>query len=76
MAGKINLRGFFQNFKEGEKVTLHADSSYQKGQYFGRRFHSKVGIVQGMQGKCYRVKVKEHDLEKTLIIHPVHLRKA
>ena len=31
--GKINIKGFFQNFKAGDKVQLVVDSSKQKGRF-------------------------------------------
>ena len=72
--GKLSQRKFFQTFDSGEKVLLHAESSYQQGMYFPR-FHGKVGIVGKNVGRCYEVKIKDFSKEKTLIIHPVHLVK-
>ncbi len=71
--GKINIRAFFRKFKLGERVCLKADPSYQNGMYLPR-FHGKSGIVEGMQGKCYKIKFKDHKKEKVTIVHPVHLK--
>jgi large subunit ribosomal protein L21e len=72
--GKISHRQFFQVLSEGDRVQLMAESAYQNGMYFPR-FHGKFGIVEGKQGKCYTVKIQDHNAEKTLIVHPVHLKK-
>ncbi len=73
--GKISIRNYFQNFEIGDKVLLQAEPAVQKGMYFPR-FHSKMGIVKGKSGACYQIIIKDGKKEKTLIVHPVHLRKA
>ncbi len=72
--GKISIRRFLQELKEGEKVLLDAEPAYQKGMYFPR-FHSKLAVVKGKRGECYEVQIKDGGNKKTLIVHPVHLRK-
>jgi large subunit ribosomal protein L21e len=72
--GKLSLTRFFQTFNNGEKVILHAEPSIQKGMYFGR-FHGKVGVVQNKRGTCYEVSIDDLGKKKTVIIHPVHLKK-
>ena len=71
--GKISVSRFFQEFRQGDKVILKAEPAYHKGMYYPR-FHGKVGIVNGKQGDCYVVCVKDGKKEKKLIIHPVHLK--
>lgn len=73
--GKFSVNKFFQNFEDGEKVVLKAESSYQRGIYF-RRFHGKVGTILGKRGRCYQISVNDHSKSKTLIVHPVHLMKV
>ncbi len=72
--GKINIRGFLQTFKEGDKVQLVADSSYQRGM-FPLRFYGKNGIVKSKQGRSYYVTINDQNKEKSLIVHPIHLKK-
>ena len=72
--GKLPLRKYFQTFEEGDRVSLLAESSIQKGMYF-RRFHNAVGTIVKRRGFCYELKIKDINKEKTLIVHPVHLRK-
>ena len=73
--GKLSLSSFFKRFKEGEKVLLKAEPAVQKGVYF-RRFHGKTGIVKGKKGNCYNVLIKDGKKSKTVIVHPIHLRKV
>jgi len=72
--GKISLRRFFQRFKEGDKVYLSAESAVQKGLYHPR-FHGKAGTIKAKQGSNYYVEIKDGNKPKTVLIHPVHLRK-
>jgi ribosomal protein L21E len=73
--GKISLQSYFQKFAPGDKVHLIAESAVQQGHYF-TRYHNRNGTIKGMQGKCYFVKIKDLNAEKTLLVHPIHLRKA
>lgn len=73
--GKISIRNYFQAFKQGDKVVFKAEPAVQKAMY-ARRFHGRTGTVSKKRGACYEVKIKDGRKEKTMIIHPVHLRKA
>jgi ribosomal protein L21E len=73
--GKLSLSKYFQTFKLGDRVTLSAEPSVQKGM-FGRRFAGKTGVIEGKSGKCYKVKIKDIGKEKVILTHPVHLKKA
>ncbi len=73
--GKISLTRFLQKFENGERVILKAEPAVQKGMYFPR-FHGRSGIVQGMKGRCYEVKIKDLKKEKIVVVHPVHLKKV
>ena len=72
--GKISLRKFFQKFEIGDKVALIAEPGYQKGMYF-RRFHNSAGVITKKRGFCYEITIKDINKEKTVIVHPIHLRK-
>lgn len=72
--GKISLRNFLQEFKEGDIVKLGAEPAYQKGMYHPR-FYGKVGVVSKVVGKCYEVQIKDFTKPKTVVVHPVHLVK-
>jgi len=73
--GKISITKYFQSFEIGDKVLLKAEPAVQKGMYFPR-FHSKTGQVSGKKGVCYEVLIRDGKKEKTLIIHPIHLKKV
>ena len=73
--GKIGITKYFQSFNIGDKVYLSVESAVQKGMYHPR-FMGKAGIINGKRGKCYEVSINDSGKEKTLIIHPVHMRKS
>jgi large subunit ribosomal protein L21e len=73
--GKISLTKYFQELEEGQQVLLKAEPAIQNGMYF-RRFHGNVGKVVGKRGRCYEVAIKDQNKDKTVIVHPVHLRKC
>ena len=73
--GKISLTKYFAEYKDGEQVQLKAEPAVQTGIYF-RRFHGKMGKVVGKQGACYQVQIKDDAKQKTVIVHPVHLKKV
>ena len=73
--GKISLTKYFATYKEGQKVLLALEPSVSKGLYF-LRYHGKIGVVKGKQGRCYQVHIKDGGKEKQLIVHPVHLKGA
>jgi len=72
--GKISITSYFQEFNEGEKVVLKAEPAYQKGIY-PLKFHGKTGLVMRRRGACYELAVSDGK-GKTVIVHPVHLKKA
>lgn len=73
--GKVNITKFFQEFKPGDRVALKAEAAYKKGGY-NLRYHGKNGVVEGNQGECYTVAIKDGGKRKSLIVHPVHLKKV
>ena len=75
MKGKLPVSGFVQKLETGDNVLLSAQPSILDGIYF-RRFHGRIGKVVGMQGGCYKVQIRDGGKEKTLIVGPVHLKKA
>jgi large subunit ribosomal protein L21e len=73
--GKISLTNFLQKFKPGDKVHLSVEPGYQKGMYFPM-YMGKGGTVLAQRGRCYEVEIADQNKLKTLIIHPVHLKRA
>ena len=72
--GKISITQYFKEFKEGEKAVLKAEPAYQKGMY-PLKFHGKSGVVRQKRGSCYEVGVNDGK-EKTILVHPVHMKKV
>ncbi|MEK6899695.1 MAG: 50S ribosomal protein L21e [Nanoarchaeota archaeon] len=72
--GKTPLSKYFQELNTGDKVNLKINSSVQKGMFYSK-FHGLTGVVTGKKGSCYEVKVYDRNKEKTLFVHPIHLKK-
>ena len=72
--GKIKIRDYLQSFEEGDKVILRIMPNVQSGIPF-RRFVGLTGIVTGKQGVAYTVAVNDNNKKKTIIVHPVHMKK-
>mgnify|MGYP001569345496 FL=1 len=72
--GKISIKKYFQEFKNGDRVILKAEPAVQTGMYF-RRFHGKVGEKIGKKGECYIINIKDFNMNKELIVHPIHLKR-
>ncbi|MBW3021881.1 hypothetical protein KY328_03105 [Candidatus Woesearchaeota archaeon] len=53
---------------------MKAEPAVQKGMYC-LRFHGKQGVIKRQVGKCYEVAVKDHNKDKILVVHPVHLKR-
>ncbi|MBW2983894.1 50S ribosomal protein L21e [Candidatus Woesearchaeota archaeon] len=73
--GKISISSYFQNFSAGDKVILSAESAYQKGMYHPK-YMGKSGVVKNKKGKCFEVAISDKGKEKTLIVHPIHLKRV
>lgn len=72
--GVPRLSPLMEELKEGQYVVIKINPSVHKGMPH-RRYHGKVGIVQGRRGKSYIVKVNLGDKEKIIIVRPEHLTK-
>lgn len=72
--GKVTIRRHLAEFKEGEKVALIVEPSQHAGMYHPR-FVGKTGTVKAKTGSCYEVQITDINKEKTLIVHPVHMKK-
>lgn len=73
--GKLSLSRYFAKFSSGDAIVLKAEPAVQKGSYH-MRFHGRKGMVEGKKGSCYEVAIRDGSKRKTLIVHPVHLRKV
>jgi large subunit ribosomal protein L21e len=73
--GKLSLRRYLAKFAEGDKVVLKLDPTVNEGT-FHARFIGKAGTVQRKRGACYEVRINDLNKAKTIIVHPIHLRKC
>jgi|WetSurMetagenome_2_1015567.scaffolds.fasta_scaffold881134_1 large subunit ribosomal protein L21e len=72
--GKISITRFMQEFNTGDVVVFKQEPSVNSGKYH-KRLHGKIGKIIGKKGKCYDVRVSDRGVLKTIIVHPVHLKK-
>ncbi len=72
--GKVSISRYLAKFDSGNKVVLSAEPAVQKALYH-RRFHGKKGIVKAKKGQCYEINIKDGGKIKTIIVHPVHIKK-
>ena len=72
---KISIANYLQEFDINDKIILKAEPGIQKAMYFPR-FHAKHGIIQGRQGSCYKILIKDGKKDKVLIVHPIHLKRV
>ena len=75
MKGEFSLRSYLQEFDAGDRVALRLEPSIHKGMFFPR-FHGKIGSIICKNGSCYEVAIKDINKNKTVIVHPVHLKKV
>ncbi|MGV8151162.1 MAG: 50S ribosomal protein L21e [Candidatus Woesearchaeota archaeon] len=73
--GKLSIRNFLQKLNTGDKVALTVEPAYQDGMY-RPKFIGKIGTVVGKSGQCYKVEIVDTSKKKTLIVHPIHLKKV
>lgn len=72
--GKVPVSRYFQSFAKGDNVMFVLDSAILTGIFY-RRFYGKSGVVQKMRGRCYEISCRDGGKDKTLIVHPIHLRR-
>tara|TARA_Y100000310_G_scaffold345249_1_gene463111 strand:- start:2742 stop:3032 length:291 start_codon:yes stop_codon:yes gene_type:complete len=72
--GKVKIRDYLHEFKQADKIILVAEPAIQSGMHHPR-FQGKAGEVISKQGACYKISIKDGNKPKTLIVHPIHMRK-
>ena len=71
--GKLSFTRYFQEFKEGERVSVVRELSATCN--FPKRLQGKTGVVESQRGKAYFVKINDQNKEKKFLIEPIHLKK-
>jgi large subunit ribosomal protein L21e len=70
--GNPPISHMLQKFEVGQKANIVIDPSVQKGQPH-HRFHGLTGVVTGMQGEAFTMKVKVGNALKDIVIRPEHM---
>ena len=71
--GKLSLSNYFQEFKNGDRVSVVREHAVQPK--FPTTIQGRSGVINGKRGSSYIVKIKDLNKEKIYIIHPIHLRR-
>ena len=72
-SGKIQLSRYFQEFEEGDFVSIVKELSVNSN--FPERIQGRTGVVEGRRGRAYIVRINDHKNEKRFLVEPVHLKK-
>jgi large subunit ribosomal protein L21e len=70
--GKIGLSRILRSYQSGDKVTIILEPSVHKGMPH-RRYHGRIGVVEGKRGRSYVVNVDVGKQTKQIIARPEHL---
>ncbi len=73
--GPIPVNRLVKAFQIGDKVAIDIEPSYHNGMPF-KRFQGYTGVVEGVRGDAYIVRISDGGKEKIVISHPVHLKRA
>jgi large subunit ribosomal protein L21e len=71
--GKLRLSSYFKKVEDGASVALVTDAGVRCS--YPQRMKGMSGKVTGSRGRFKLVEIKDGNKLKTLIVHPVHLRK-
>lgn len=71
--GKLKLSKYFQELKEGDRVSVKEELSLQPR--FPKRLQGRAGVVIGKRGHVYMVRIKNQAKEKDFLIAPIHLNR-
>ncbi len=70
---RTTVNKMLAELKEGQTVQVNINSRIHEGIPF-RRFQGKTGVVSGKRGRSYIVDLRDGKKEKTLVVHPAHLK--
>ncbi|MFH1503340.1 MAG: 50S ribosomal protein L21e [Candidatus Diapherotrites archaeon] len=71
--GKLKLSRYFQNFKEGDFVSIIREISLHPA--FPKRLQGRTGIVKKRVGKSYVIELRDQKKKKEFLIKAIHLKK-
>ena len=68
--GKIKFSRYFQEFKEGDRVSVVREVSIPSN--FPERFQGRTGVVDKKRGRAYKKKKRDKKKKKTFLMEPIH----
>lgn len=72
--GKPTVNKLLEEFDEDDTVQININSVVHSGLPH-HRFQGKTGRIEGRRGSCYIVSLRDGNMRKNVIVHPVHLKK-
>ena len=72
--GKIKFSRYFQDLKEGDKVSVVIESAVRINAL--ERIQGRTGTIKEKRGRACVVLIKDQNKMKEYILHPVHLKKV
>ena len=71
--GKVSISEYFKILNVGDIVAILREPAIRNSQYHSR-FYGATGKITCKRGRCYVVSFKDRAKEKSLIVHPIHLK--
>ena len=71
--GKLKLSSYFKKIEDGASVALVTDAGVRAS--YPKRLKGMSGKVLESRGRFKLVEIKDGNKAKTIIVHPVHLKK-
>jgi len=69
---RLTVKGLISSYKVGDVVCLDQQSKYSGMPH--PRYRGRTGRITEMRGKSYVVCIMDGNMEKSLIVPPVHLK--
>lgn len=73
-ARKLTVPGLISGYSVGDVVAVDSQSKYSGMPH--PRYRGRTGRIVETRGKAYVVLIKDGNMEKKLVVPPVHLRKV
>lgn len=70
--GKTRITRVLQQFEVGDKAAIRIDSRVHGGQPHNT-FNGKTGVIVGLQGDAYLLRIRIGGKQKVVVAHPAHL---
>ncbi|MEW6295716.1 MAG: 50S ribosomal protein L21e [Candidatus Diapherotrites archaeon] len=70
---RATVNSLLAELKDNATVQVSIDSSVHSGLPH-HRFQGKTGTVIEKRGSCYKIKLRDGNKSKELVVHPAHLK--